>query len=159
MKLRNKKTGEITDLAKRGLLKSDNDNHIIVYPEGTLKYYAYDSLAELNEEWEDYKEPEPLIKDAGVREVLRLWAMANHIPRNAKSIEYQMADTLEGTLSEFWCDSLHIVFWSIVAPDAIHGQCYTVDELCGEEETSEPKEPTFIDLDERIREAKKGKNE
>lgn len=28
MKLRNKKTGEITDLAKRGLLKTDNDNRI-----------------------------------------------------------------------------------------------------------------------------------
>ena len=55
MKLRNKKTGEIADLAERGLLKSDNDNHIIVYPDGTLKHYAYNSLAELNEEWEDYK--------------------------------------------------------------------------------------------------------
>lgn len=53
MKLRNKNTGEIADLAKRWLLKSDNDNHIIVYPEGTLKYYAYESLAELNKEWED----------------------------------------------------------------------------------------------------------
>jgi hypothetical protein len=57
MKLRNKKTGEIADLEHRGLLKSDNNNHIIVYPEGTLKYYAYNSLAELNEEWEDYEEP------------------------------------------------------------------------------------------------------
>ena len=57
MKLRNKKTGEIANLEDRGLLKSDNNNHIIVYPEGTLKYYAYNSLAELNEEWEDYEEP------------------------------------------------------------------------------------------------------
>lgn len=57
MKLRNRKTGEIADLEHRGLLKSDNNNHIIVYPEGTLKYYAYNSLAELNEEWEDYKDP------------------------------------------------------------------------------------------------------
>lgn len=140
MKLRNKKTGKIVIARKIGFERYSFDE------------YTYNSLAELSEEWEDYKEPEPLIKDAGVREVLRLWAMANHIPRNAKSIEYQMADTLEGTLSEFWCDSLHIVFWSIVAPDAIHGQCYTIDELCGEEETPEPKEPTFVDLDERIRE-------
>lgn len=57
MKIRNKKTGEIADLEYRGFLKSDNNNHIIVYPEGTLKYYAYKSLAELNEEWEDYEEP------------------------------------------------------------------------------------------------------
>lgn len=57
MKIRNKKTGEIADLEYGGLLKSDNNNHIIVYPEGTLKYYAYNSLAELNAEWEDYEEP------------------------------------------------------------------------------------------------------
>ena len=58
MKLRNKKTGEITDLSKNGFIKSDNDDHIIVYQEGTLKYYAYNSLAELNEEWEDVPEEE-----------------------------------------------------------------------------------------------------
>lgn len=57
MKLRNRKTGEIANLESKGLLKSDNNNHIIVYPDGTLKYYAYNSLAELNEEWEDYEEP------------------------------------------------------------------------------------------------------
>ena len=56
MKLRNRKTGEIANLEDRGLLKSDNNNHIIVYPEGTLKYYAYNSLAELNDEWEDAPE-------------------------------------------------------------------------------------------------------
>jgi hypothetical protein len=56
MKLRNKKTREIANLEDRGLLKSDNNNHIIVYPEGTLKYYAYNSLAELCEEWEDAPE-------------------------------------------------------------------------------------------------------
>jgi hypothetical protein len=56
MKLRNKKTREIADLNHRGLLKSDNNNHIIVYPEGTLKCYAYNSLAELNEDWEDVPE-------------------------------------------------------------------------------------------------------
>ena len=58
MKLRNRKTGEISNLESKGLLKSDNNNHIIVYPDGTLKYYAYNSLAELNEEWEDYEEEE-----------------------------------------------------------------------------------------------------
>lgn len=56
MKLRNRKTGEIANLEGKGLLKSDNNNHIIVYPDGTLKYYAYNSLAELNEEWEDVLE-------------------------------------------------------------------------------------------------------
>lgn len=134
MKLRNKKTGEITDLAKRGLLKTDNDNRIIVYSEGPLKYYAYTSLAELNEEWEDYTPAEPLIKNAGMREVLRLWAKVNLIPSNATTIEYQLADTLKGTFTEFWHDSLHIMFYGNIAPNAVHGKTYTIDELCGEEE-------------------------
>lgn len=134
MKLRNKKTGEIVDLAKKGLLKSDNDNHIIVYPGGTLKYYAYDSLAELNEEWEDYAPAEPLIKDAGMREALRLWAKVNLIPSNATTIEYQLADTLTGTETEFWDNNLHIMFYGNIAPDAVHGKVYTIAELCGEEE-------------------------
>ena len=62
MKLRNKKTGDIVDLAKRGLLKSDNDNHIILYTDGKLKYYTYKSLTELYEEWEDYEPKEPLVE-------------------------------------------------------------------------------------------------
>lgn len=40
--------------------------------------------------------------------------------------------------------------------DAIIGHCEAVirqiNELCGEEEAPEPTEPTFIDLDERIKE-------
>ena len=74
MKLRNKKTGDIVDLAKRGLLKSDNDNHIILYTDGKLKYYTYKSLTELYEEWEDYEPTDPLIEDEKTRNVLREWA-------------------------------------------------------------------------------------
>ena len=57
MKLRNKKTGEIVEVAfgnYKNLLKSlvvDNDN------EPGEPYGIYNSLAELNEEWEDYEEP------------------------------------------------------------------------------------------------------
>jgi hypothetical protein len=32
------------------------------------------------------------------------------------------------------------------------GKIYTIEELCGEEEALEPIEPTFIDLDERVKE-------
>ena len=50
MKLRNKKTGEI--LGSLGSFIIQNPNHINC--EAITKY---DSLAELNEEWEDYEEP------------------------------------------------------------------------------------------------------
>ena len=85
MKLRNKKTGEIIDLAKRGLLKSDNDNHIIVYPEGTLKYYAYDSLTELNEEWEDYEPSEPFF-DEKIRKAIKAWWEIQDNPFKSASV-------------------------------------------------------------------------
>lgn len=98
-----------------------------------------------------YEEPKPLIKNAGMREVLRLWAKVNLIPSNATTIEYHLAETLTGTETEFWDNNLHIMFYGNIAPGAVHGKIYTIAELCGEE-TPEPLEPTFVDLDERIRE-------
>ena len=54
MKLRNKKTGEIGNLAPRGC----EDERLWVWIDNKSKpEYRYNSLAELNEEWEDYEEP------------------------------------------------------------------------------------------------------
>lgn len=54
MKLRNKKTGEIGNLAPRGC----EDERLWVWIDNKSKpEYRYNSLAELNEEWEDYDEP------------------------------------------------------------------------------------------------------
>lgn len=125
MKLRNKKTGEIVDLAKRGLVRSDNDNHIVVFPEGTQKYYTYNSLSELNEEWEDAP-TEPLIKDEEIRKTIKTWARVN--------------DAKEVVFDEYW--------HSFRSGDIVVGFCfdftdfdwlednktYTIAELCGEEE-------------------------
>lgn len=105
----------------------------------------------LTEWFEEIKPAEPLIKNAGMREVLRLWAKMNLIPSNATTIEYHLAETLTGTETEFWDNNLHIMFYGNIAPNAVHGKIYTIDELCGEE-TPEPLEPSFIDLYERIRE-------
>ena len=64
MKLRNKKTGEIKDVESLGHEKSLRDKY---GPQVTLSWdtgyenlgecRTYNSLAELNEEWEDYEEP------------------------------------------------------------------------------------------------------
>lgn len=53
MKLRNKKTGEIVEYIS---FKSGG-SQIMFYAYDTAKHYYYNSLAEFNEEWEDYKEP------------------------------------------------------------------------------------------------------
>jgi hypothetical protein len=52
MKLRNKKSGEIVDVLVTTVEYPDNC-------QGQPVYNFYDSLAELNNEWEDYKEPKP----------------------------------------------------------------------------------------------------
>lgn len=67
MKLRNKKTGKIVEREEFILIKHiDGD--------GSWQDGSYHSLAELNEEWEDYKPVEPLIEDEKARKVFREWA-------------------------------------------------------------------------------------
>lgn len=53
MKLRNKKSGEILETAHSATVIKDKFR---IYDEITDKYYTYNTLAELNEEWEDYEE-------------------------------------------------------------------------------------------------------
>ena len=122
MRLRNKKTGEVKKMWKDNICLSFSDCNKVYY-----------SLAELNEDWEDYKPAEPLIKDAGARDVMRMWAKVNRIPTNATTIEYHYVESLCGTESEFWDNNLHIMFYGKIAPNAIHGKIYTIDELCGVE--------------------------
>lgn len=128
MKLRNKMTGEIIESACIGVFrhKSSGDCERVDTEAR--------SLEKVLEEWEDYEEPKPLIKNAGMREVLRLWAKVNLIPSNATTIEYHLAETLTGTETEFWDNNLHIMFYGNIAPGAVHGKIYTIDELCGKEE-------------------------
>ena len=56
MKLKNKKTGEIVEFR---YLQSDHVAPLVLttYENNMPRMYSYDSLAELNEEWEDYEEP------------------------------------------------------------------------------------------------------
>lgn len=130
MKLRNKKTGEIIDLARRGLLKSDNDNHIIVYPEGALKYYAYNSLAELNAEWEDYKPAGPLIEKRSHRGVLRAAAQMS----GTSKVHVCKSDWAEVVLFEFNGKEICSVELKDKGIHTDHDGWYTIVELCGEEE-------------------------
>lgn len=55
MKLRNKKTGEIVDFAKGNFISS-KDYGFVMYKDGG-RGIEYNSLAEFNEQWEDYEEP------------------------------------------------------------------------------------------------------
>ena len=86
MKLRNKKTGEICELASiRQYWREEKDGGVGYCLLTSLvdggEQFIYNSLAELNEEWEDYQSAEPLIKDEKIRKAVRAWAEANEIER------------------------------------------------------------------------------
>lgn len=152
MKLRNKKTGEVKELETITLFEPK-------WQDCGESFDEFYSIAELNENWEDYTPPEPLIKDEKVRKAVRAWAEANEIKyiepcARSNKDNYRIVGfnalgrsfTMELS-NEFEC--------RITMGQALSREkrgAYTITELCGEEEAPEPLEPTFIDMDERIKE-------
>lgn len=133
MKLRNKKTGKVVEAYKEEPI--DLFIYLGTDEEGDeLNRKTYCSITELNEEWEGYNPAEPYIKATDVRHILKQWARTNLIPYNSNEIEVCLIDSPKGTITQFYSDGLYIQFFGRVAPDAISGRCYTIDELCGEEE-------------------------
>lgn len=127
MKLKNKKTGEVVEAYKEGPIDlyfytKEHEKKDLVDRK------TYQSLSELNYEWEDYTPKEPLIKDEKIRKAVRAWAEANEIEtveygeywvsfrRDDKTISFKDADRCLG-------------FYELE-----DSRDYTIDELCGEEE-------------------------
>lgn len=136
MKLRNKKTGKIADVESLGHAESLKEKYgyqVTLYwkteYENLSQCKDYDSLAELNEEWEDYEPKEPLIKDEKVRKAVRAWAEANDIK---DGITY-LGD------GEFRSYLNTTIDFAILVDEhrfdlLKKSEEYTVTELCGEEE-------------------------
>jgi len=122
MKLRNKKTGEIVDLI--GTERSCPYITIgIDFHDGNPRAFDYTSLTELNEEWEDYKPAEPIIKDEKIRKAVRAWAEANNVTKVWH----------EGSSVGFCDGAVSIKFHELCWEEIPKGE-YTIAELCGEEE-------------------------
>lgn len=129
MKLRNKKTGEVVN----AIVYSPIGNYNIRiwkdkdYLDTTCNddYLGdYKTLAELNEEWEDYNSAEPLIKDEKIRKAVRTWA--------------DVVGTDVCTYDRFW-ETLRsmdtsISFAGVYKFELEDEENYTIAELCGEEE-------------------------
>lgn len=116
MKLKNKKTGEMVDWD--GVhISTDNDGEM------------FDSLAELNEEWEDY---EPLIKDEKIRKAVRAWAEANKVESAFVTMDENIDWSVYG--DDIDRNRFRIQFFDRVVPDENMDHHYTIEELCGEED-------------------------
>lgn len=110
MKLRNKKTGGLANMA-----------NVVVITDAGHAYYK--SLAELNEEWEDTKKP--LIKDEKIRKAVSAWAEAN---------SYKYAKVGFDMVSEPNNGQIQMHFEGTDIVDESEFGIHSIDELCGEEE-------------------------
>ena len=113
MKLRNKRTGRVV-----------NFRHIAFdEPKDDREKYSYASLAEFNEEWEDYDPKEPLIKEDKIRNIIRLWTKVNGV------VELTYNDP-ENSLTDIFRNEISFNGWLGLKD----GSTYTTKELCGESE-------------------------
>lgn len=128
MRLRNKKTGEVFESFRSepiDLYFYSNEHE----GKDMIDRKTYQSLAELNEEWEDYIPAEPLIKNEKVRKAVRAWAEANGVGTvlyKEDNYRFYADDTEIGSMIEF--ENI---------PEYIglrHEHRYTIAELCGDDE-------------------------
>lgn len=123
MRLRNKKTGKITEIEEVNLIV--HDDKCDCYE----SFAEYHSLAELNSEWEDYKPVKPLIKDEKIRKAVRAWAEANDV------LEVFIDNIGDGTYMELYDEDDGRRRISALRPAGLKTrEAYTIAELCGEDE-------------------------
>ena len=124
MRLRNKKTGEVVEAFEGGPI--DLYFYLNGHKGGNeFDRKTYQSLSELNDEWEDYEPKEPLIKDEKVRKAVRAWAEANGIGGCICKEEINCI-TFETERGMF-------ISFENADPIPPEGN-FTIAELCGEEE-------------------------
>lgn len=132
MKLRNKKTGEI-------------------YSAWSIRIGEEEitSVEQFNNTFEDYKPAEPLIIDEAAAELVRAWAKHWGIEEIRAAIGAGTVELDGWSKSSRRWQEIEILGESM-SIDVKENKAYSIDELCGEE-APEPLEPSFIDLDERIK--------
>ena len=129
MKLRNKKTGEIVTFVTLEEIYDDELDFTYIKKSGNENELSYSSLKKFNDEWEDYKPAEPLIKDEKIRKAVRAWAEAcgtNQVKYSIAPNQYYDADMGTGFSITFLTKPVEVYLEE--------GKIYTIAELCGEEE-------------------------
>ena len=122
MKLKNRKTGKITEIEEVNLVVMDDEHDCYE------SFAEYHSLAELNADWEDYVPKEPLIKDEKIRKAVRAWSEANEI-ETVEYDDYWVLFRRDDKTISFKDEDSCLGFYELE-----NSRDYTIDELCGEEE-------------------------
>lgn len=133
MKLRNKKTGDV-DAVRHNVA-------LLHFSSG--KTYAYHSLTELNEEWEDYEPSEPCF-DEKIRKAIKAWweIQDNHLKsacvlciNNRKDKDGFYNYRIFGYIQSGECKaSTDLEFRTKKFYEYDGSKEYSKEELCGEEE-------------------------
>lgn len=131
MRLRNKKTGEVFESFKRGPID------LYFYPnehdgKDMVDRKTYQSLAELNADWEDYEPIAPLIKDERIRKAVRAWAEANNFINDYSIRNGFEMFKITGHIDKDDYEGMDIEFLGEVKGEHWN-KTYTIEELCGEE--------------------------
>lgn len=131
MKLRNKNTGEVWDIPKmRHPTCQEDDISFFAVHGGDGKLFSYHSIAELNEEWEDYIPTKPLIEDEAKRSVFKAWAEI--LGRDLEKADFKY-DAERNGFDCYLAESI-IEFANGEGINCVDREIYTFRALCGEEE-------------------------
>ncbi len=125
MKFRNKKTGEIKEWQKVAAIDYGELNEVYDAAE-------YNSLAELNNEWEDVEEP--LIKDKKIRKAVRTWSEANNIKEIIVFDCNNASPYVHSGYVEFAENAGHLKIQFRTEEQFDTDKIYTLNELCGDDE-------------------------
>ena len=138
MKLRNKKTGEIESVSIDTFGVNEKDRRIGISvldfnsPSDYRCIASYSSLAKLNEEWEDYKPAEPLIKDEKIRKAVKAWAEADDLDNFRVQNQHFNECKIIGYTAGI--NKASFIGFQTTIAHADSKKLYTIAELCGEEE-------------------------
>lgn len=131
MRLRNKKTGEVVEAFEGGpidLYFYSNEHE----EKDMVDRKTYQSLAELNADWEDYTPKEPLIKDEKIRKAVRAWAEADDLDNFRVQNQHFNECKIIGYTAGI--NKASFIGFQTTIAYADNKKLYTIDELCGEEE-------------------------
>ena len=121
MKLRNKKTGEI---AVGYVMVGIQNNEKFPNP---IEFHTYGSIAELNDEWEDYEPKEPLVEGRKQRAVLKAAARLS----GATTATVRRLDAARIVIFDF-AGKCRVELKDIGINIKNNG-LYTITDICGED--------------------------
>lgn len=123
---RNKKTGKVQTCDF--MVISDDRSRDGEIARLNSHVFIFRSIEQLNEEYEDYKPTEPIIKDEKIRKAVRAWAEAcglSYATYKQASNEFYDPNTRGAFAIKF-----KLIPVEVYLED---GECYTIAELCGED--------------------------